>query len=144
MQLYKVKGTRKVSLPGAEKYKKLVESPAHGHLQLAYGHSCWPSRGQVNLRMRSGCLLRVKLRTTSTLSSSIQQCAKQSEISSHGITEPAPLGVSWSKKRSGHAGRVGQFPSYQTPGHRQLLLALPAQPSHRRLFRHLLQESSSQ
>lgn len=144
MQFYKVKGARKVSLPGAEKCKKLAESPVHGCPQLAYDHGCWPSRGQVELRTRSGCLFRVKpgpLPPVLLIYNSVQDNLK---ISSHGITEPAPLGISWSKKRSGHAGRVRQFPSYQMPRHHQLPLALPAQPSHRCLLCHLLQESSSQ
>ena len=63
---------------------------------------------------------------------------------SHGITESALLGISWPKKRSGRAGRVGPWLSFQIPGHCQLPLVLPAQPSHRCLLCHFLQESSGQ
>lgn len=78
MQLYKVKGARKASLPGAEKRKKLAEPPSP---MGALVH-LWPwllaPRGRVDLRTRSGCLLCPKLRTMS-ICPRVQQCAKQVE-----------------------------------------------------------------
>lgn len=112
-----------MSLPGAEKHKKLAEPPAHGHPQLACGHGCWPARSQAALRMRSGCRLQVQLRTASVCPPLTQHVQNNLETSSHRTAEPALLAVSGPKKHSGRAGRVGQFPFSQKPGRRQLPLA---------------------
>ena len=113
--------------------------------RLASGHGCWPRRGQVDLRMRSGCLLHPKLGTTSVCPPRVSECARRSENSfTRESWNQLHFGISWPKKHSSRAGRVGQFLSFQTPGHRQLPLALPARPSHGRLLCHLLQEPSCQ
>lgn len=138
-------GARKVSLPGAEKHKKLAEplapqAPSTCLWPQLLAHKgpsgprneIWvsaPSEAQDDIHLSSSC------------TKSVQNKLK---ISSHGFTESAPLGISWPRKYSGHAGRVRKFPSFQMPGHHQLPLALPAQPSHRCLLCHLLQDSSCQ
>jgi hypothetical protein len=71
--------------------------------------------------MRSGCLPvpyeaqdHVRLSFSCT---SVQKNLKGSQI---GSTWPG----SWPEKHSGRARRVGQSPSFQTPRHRQLTLAI--------------------
>lgn len=136
---------RKVSLPGAEKHKKLAEPLA----PQAPSTRLWPqllarkgpSGPQNEIWVPVPCEAQDNIHLSSSHTKSVQNNLK---ISSHGITESALLGISWPKKHSGRAGRVRQFPSFQMPGHHQLPLALPAQPSHRCLLCHLLQDSSCQ
>lgn len=118
---------RKVSLPSAEKHKKLAEplAPQVPSTRL------WPqllarkgpSGPQNEIWVPVPCEAQDNIHLSSSHTKSVQNNLK---ISSHGITESALLGISWPKKHSGRAGRVRQFPSFQMPGHHQLPLALPA------------------
>ena len=110
---------------------------------FTYGHGCWPTRGRADLRTRSGCLLRPKLRTTS-ICPQVRRCAKRSEnifVWDHRTSSAWWLLAS----KAFWPCRKGQaISSFQIPGRRQLSLALLARPSHGCLLCHLLQESSCQ
>lgn len=132
-----------MSLPGAEKHKKLAEPfapqvPSTRPQLLALKG---PSGPQNEIWVSAPYEAQDDIHLSSSRTKSVQNNLK---ISSHGITESAPLGIPWPKKHSGRAGRVRQFLFFQMPGHHQLPLALPVQPSHRCLLCHLLQDSSCQ
>lgn len=71
-------------------------------------HGCWPGRCRTGFRMRSGCMLHLKLRTLSVCPCHVQQCAKNLKMCSCGIMGRAPQERgSWPKKHSGQVGRPG-------------------------------------
>lgn len=78
--------------------------------------------------MRSRCLGSSGPRSSVLMHNGEQK--KNLKRSSRRVTEEALLGIFWPKKHSGNVRRVGRFPSFQTPGHHQLPLALPAGPPH--------------
>lgn len=110
MQLYKVKGARKASLPGAEKRKKLAEPPSPmgalvgSPMAVAAGPQ-GPGGPQNEIRVPALS----KAQDHVHLSSCTTVCKTSGKYLHMGITESAPLGVSLPKKHSGRAGRVGQF-----------------------------------
>lgn len=50
---FTAEGVRKASLRCREAQEACITSPPDGHPHLTCGHTCWPGRGQVGLRMRS-------------------------------------------------------------------------------------------
>lgn len=124
--------------------RSLQNLPPHGCPQLAYGHSCWPTKGQVDLRMRSECLLHLELRTTSICPPHVQQCAKQPE---NILAQDPRIGYTWRliAQEAFWPCRKGQAVSVLPNAWASPAATGPASgPLHGCLLCHLLQESSCQ